>query len=512
MQITYVAEEAATLPYDSPLLRVHSLGSDEGSMTLHELTVLCTTLSKKVESLESNLKQTKLTYGAAFIKLIMKVKRLEKEVELNKARRRAKIVVFDDEDAEKDTSKQGRNVARVHTYSRRIRTVSTGSGGFSTPEESVSTAGASMLVSTTGIYQGSIPSPSASKDKEGGYSIKQLKLLSFEQVKEIFEATVRRVQSFMPMDSKLEVQRLKRAGQEVFEETAKRLMIEEASGSGEEQSVKKENGLSKEELQKLMMIVPVEEVYVEALQVKYPIIDWEVYIEDSRKYWKIIRVGDQIEAYQTFDDMLKKFDRDDLDKLWSLVKERFISTNPTNDKERILWVELKRSLDPLYGDYIELNDLNVPLELRRDQIDDLMPTIEEGEVIDEPMIHIIKTRNNESFDEYLSFCDFDQKIHIDCAYNLRFACMIVENMNGYQDQDMGDIILGEPLCKASCVEAKRFDRLIAIHNGSAKWNLASVPKAQEFLHGGLELRTQIYPRCEDGRMAHMQAHKHAWME
>ncbi|GKE10768.1 mitochondrial proton/calcium exchanger protein-like protein isoform X1 [Tanacetum coccineum] len=40
---------------------------------------------------------------------------------------------------------------------------------------------------------------------------------------------------------------------------------------------------------------------------------------------------------------------------------------------------LNRSLDPLYGDYIELNDLNVPLELRRDQVDDLMPTIEEDE-------------------------------------------------------------------------------------------------------------------------------------
>ncbi|GJZ97100.1 hypothetical protein Tco_0669434 [Tanacetum coccineum] len=66
------------------------------------------------------------------------------------------------------------------------------------------------------------------------------------------------------------------------------------------------------------MVVPVEEVYVESLQVKYPIIDWEVYSEDTRKYWKIIRVGNHTEAYKTFDDMLKKFDRDDLDKLWSL--------------------------------------------------------------------------------------------------------------------------------------------------------------------------------------------------
>ncbi|GJZ28676.1 hypothetical protein Tco_0573323 [Tanacetum coccineum] len=38
-------------------------------------------------------------------------------------------------------------------------------------------------------------------------------------------------------------------------------------------------------------------------------------------------------------------------------------------------------------------------------------------------------------------------------------------MDGYRDQDMGDIILGEPFYKASCVEAKRFDRLITIHNG-----------------------------------------------
>ncbi|GJX70056.1 hypothetical protein Tco_0307227 [Tanacetum coccineum] len=82
--------------------------------------------------------------------------------------------------------------------------------------------------------------------------------------------------------------------------------------TNKEQLAKEEKELLEEELQKLMMIVPVEEVYVEALQVKYPIIDWE------------------------------KFNRDDLDKLWSLVKERFSSTDPTDDKERTLWVELKR--------------------------------------------------------------------------------------------------------------------------------------------------------------------------
>nr|GEU64052.1 copia protein [Tanacetum cinerariifolium] len=44
--------------------------------------------------------------------------------------------------------------------------------------------------------------------------------------------------------------------------------------------------------------------------------------------------------------MLKKFDRDDLVQLWDLVKERFSTTEPTDDKERKLWVELKRLFEP----------------------------------------------------------------------------------------------------------------------------------------------------------------------
>ncbi|GJW83366.1 hypothetical protein Tco_0156511 [Tanacetum coccineum] len=34
-----------------------------------------------------------------------------------------------------------------------------------------------------------------------------------------------------------------------------------------------------------------------------------------------------------FEDMLKNFDREDLDKLWSLVQERYSSSGFTEDKE-----------------------------------------------------------------------------------------------------------------------------------------------------------------------------------
>ncbi|GKD18353.1 gag-pol polyprotein [Tanacetum coccineum] len=124
---------------------------------------------------------------------------------------------------------------------------------------------------------------------------------------------------------------------------------------------------------------------------------------------------------------------------------------------------LNRSMDPIYGDYIELNDLNVPLELRRDQVDDLMPTIKEGEVIEE-----LKARNDNKMVSkiygYPSDYDQDEKIHIDCAYNLKFSCMIVvENMDPYLDEGMGEVVVGEPFCKVSCVETKRFDGMITIH-------------------------------------------------
>ncbi|GKF85475.1 hypothetical protein Tco_0253302 [Tanacetum coccineum] len=59
----------------------------------------------------------------------------------------------------------------VHTYTIKRREISTGSRGITTAEESVSTAGASMPVSTAGIVQEvniSIHSPVVVKDKGKG--------------------------------------------------------------------------------------------------------------------------------------------------------------------------------------------------------------------------------------------------------------------------------------------------------------------------------------------------------
>nr|GEW11558.1 RNA-directed DNA polymerase, eukaryota [Tanacetum cinerariifolium] len=169
------------MPYDSPLLRVNTLRSDEERMQHNELMDLVTKLSDRVLALEEDLKQTKKVYGGAYTKLIMKVKKLEKTVKTSQAKRKAKIVVSDEEVDFEDPSKEGRSMIEeidqdaevtlvtptqvladtarrnVQTYTRR-RAVSTGSGRVSTAskmisfaEESVSNACASMPVSTAGM-------------------------------------------------------------------------------------------------------------------------------------------------------------------------------------------------------------------------------------------------------------------------------------------------------------------------------------------------------------------------
>ncbi|GKB84173.1 hypothetical protein Tco_0956445 [Tanacetum coccineum] len=95
----------------------------------------------------------------------------------------------------------------------------------------------------------------------------------------------------------------------------------------------------------------------------------------------------------------------------------FTSVKPTSSLIKRVYM-----LCPFFENYIELNDLNEPFELRRNQGDDLMPTIEEGGVIDE-----FRTSDDElniEIDDYPSYCDYDKKIHIDYAHNLKFSCMI----------------------------------------------------------------------------------------
>ncbi|GJX73725.1 hypothetical protein Tco_0312320 [Tanacetum coccineum] len=160
----------------------------------------------------------------------------------------------------------------------------------------------------------------------------------------------------------------------------------------------------------------------------------------------------------------------------------------------------ERSLDPLFGDYIELNYLNVPLELRIDQVDDLMPTIEEGEVVEEFRARNDARRVSEFF-RYPSDYDHDKKIHINCAHNLKFSCMIdfaiLEYMDAYRDEGMGDVIFGEPFLREVGINARWFEGMITIYNGNEEVTYQMVRSRPRFKRHTNEQCNKILPLLKD---------------
>ncbi|GJZ19059.1 hypothetical protein Tco_0555649 [Tanacetum coccineum] len=123
---------------------------------------------------------------------------------------------------------------------------------------------------------------------------------------------------------------------------------------------------------------------------------------------------------------------------------------------------INRSLDPLNGDYIESNDLNEPFELRRNQGDDLMPNIKDGEVIEE-----FRTRDDEldtRIDDYPRAL-MNVPIFVG-IFSVVSDFAFLENKDAYHDERMGDVIFGEPFLREVGIKARRFEGMITIYNGN----------------------------------------------
>ncbi|GKE31726.1 homeodomain-like protein [Tanacetum coccineum] len=127
---------------------------------------------------------------------------------------------------------------------------------------------------------------------------------------------------------------------------------------------------------------------------------------------------------------------------------------------------LYRSLVPFLEDYIKLNNLNEPFELRRNQGDDLMPTIKEGGVIEE-----FRTRDE---DLDIRINDFPRDNVVGALMNVpifvgTFSVMtdfaVLEDMDAYRNEGMGDIIVGEPFLREVGIKAKCFKGTITLYNG-----------------------------------------------
>nr|GEV34670.1 hypothetical protein [Tanacetum cinerariifolium] len=142
----------------------------------------------------------------------------------------------------------------------------------------------------------------------GGYKQSHLKGRSFDEIKELFNREIRKKQK---VDENVE------PAIDDFEELRK--CIEIVSDNREE-------------------------VLIEATPISSrspTIIDYKIHKEGKKNYFKIIRVDGNSQVYQTFERMFKNFNREDLEVLWAIIKNRFKKEKPVDDMDNILFRTLK---------------------------------------------------------------------------------------------------------------------------------------------------------------------------
>ncbi|GKC15665.1 hypothetical protein Tco_1012447 [Tanacetum coccineum] len=118
----------------------------------------------------------------------------------------------------------------------------------------------------------------------------------------------------------------KRAGDELEQENAKKQKVDDNQETAK--------------LQIMMKIIPdEEEVAVNAIPVatKPPsVVDYKIIKEGKISNYQIIRADGNSKRYSSMIQMLKSFDREDLETLWKLVKAKHGYTRPEEGYKRVL--------------------------------------------------------------------------------------------------------------------------------------------------------------------------------
>ncbi|GJW58942.1 hypothetical protein Tco_0105673 [Tanacetum coccineum] len=185
---------------------------------------------------------------------------------------------------------------------------------------------------------------------QGEYKQSYFKGMKYEDIRPILERVWDQNNSFVPKDSEIEKEVMKRSGfiQKLVEEeiVQKEDVIVEvrlkrkASTAREDKDKrqKKQDDPKKLTLMEYMEVISDSEeiINVTPLAIKSPIVGWKSYCKEDVGYYKIHRVDESFKTYIFFSQMLNVFDREDLIGLYRLFSEKYASTRPGFD-DLMLW-------------------------------------------------------------------------------------------------------------------------------------------------------------------------------
>ncbi|GJW36385.1 hypothetical protein Tco_0059305 [Tanacetum coccineum] len=178
-----------------------------------------------------------------------------------------------------------------------------------------------------------------------GKKLKDLKDKSFDSIQKMFDRAFKRVNTFVDFRTDLVEGSLKRAGEELEQESTKKQKVDEDKDTAE--------------LQSLMEVIPDEEevaIDVVPLATTSPkIVNWKIQKEGKKSYYQIVRADGKSQMYMIFSQILKSFDWEDLEDWYNLVKARYGSTRPVESMDYLLWNDLKTMFEPHVEDAIWRN-------------------------------------------------------------------------------------------------------------------------------------------------------------
>ncbi|GJV66243.1 putative reverse transcriptase domain-containing protein [Tanacetum coccineum] len=200
--------------------------------------------------------------------------------------------------------------------------------------------------------------------------IPPFKGMSYNEIRPIFEKVWDFNQHIEPMDMEHGSEKMK-SPEKIEEEdvdTQKEMKeVVKESGAKRKKSLprkrrtvkrqKLEEDAEKEELKGFLDIIPREDVAedVESLSTKYPIVDWKTYtLTENFMYYQIFRGDGSSKNYKVLSEMLEDFDRQDVEELYRLVKERYSASRPEG-YDLMLWGDLHTLFEPDEEDEIWKN-------------------------------------------------------------------------------------------------------------------------------------------------------------
>ncbi|GJX55761.1 hypothetical protein Tco_0285658 [Tanacetum coccineum] len=155
--------------------------------------------------------------------------------------------------------------------------------------------------------------------------------MKYEDIRPIFERVWDQNNAFVPKDSEIEKEVMKRHGFH-FQQKSSKKRSREDSNEDNAKKQKLEDDAEKKELRDSMDVVPRDDIVYDdrvALATKYSIVDWKTHVlTENMMYYQIIKAYGSSKNYKIFSEMLDDFDRQDVLDLHKLVQERYDTTSP----------------------------------------------------------------------------------------------------------------------------------------------------------------------------------------